>query len=333
MKFGVAIPTCREGLMYPPGFASPESNIELALKAEELGFDSVWGNDHITTQKYLKDLKPKPNFYEPLIIFSHLVALTRRILFGTGVIVAPLRDVLILAKQAVTLDHLSNGRFILGLGIGAYREEFVASGRTGNRGEILEETIKALRELFEKPIASFSGKYINFTEIELNPKPIRKCLPIYVGGNAPQTLRRVGMLADGWLPASLKVEELKWGKEKILEYAKAAGRDMKKIEVAPEFACSISKDRNQARKKFKSSPMFEHIRSLARSTFKDVGKLNLEEQIERNFIGSPSEILKKLILYEEAGVDHIWFDFIGQTPKEVTQAMEIFSSEVLPSFK
>ncbi len=333
MKFGVGIPTAREGLIYPPGFASPESNIELTLRAEEFGFDSVWGNDHITTQAYLRDLRPKPKFYEPLTLFSYLAALTKKVVFGTGVLVAPLRNVLILAKQAVTLDHLSNSRFILGLGIGAYREEFISSGGTGNRGEILDETISALKELFEKPTASFSGKYIRFSGIELNPKPRRNRLPIYIGGNAPEVIRRVGVLGDGWLGATPTTDELRLAREKISGYAKEAGRDPAKIELAPEYACSIAKDRAEAHTKFKSSLMFEHIKSLAKSTFRGVGQLSLEEQEKRNFIGTPSEILRKLVLYEEAGVDHIWFDFMGSTPKEVVQAMKIFSAEVLPSFK
>jgi len=319
--------------MYPPGFASPESNVELTLKAEELGFDSVWGNDHLTTQAYLKDLRPKPKFYEPLIVFSHLAALTKKITFGAGVVVAPLRNVLILAKQAVTLDNLSNGRFILGLGIGAYKEEFIAAGGTGNRGEILEEAVRALKELFEKPVASFSGRYIRFSGIELNPKPIRNHLPVYMGGNAPQVIRRVGMLGDGWLPAALTADEVRLAREKISEYAKEAGRDPRKIEVAPEFACSIAKGRAEARKKFVNSPMFEHMRSLSKSTFRDIGRLGLKEMEKRIFIGTPSDTLKKLALYEEAGADHTWFDFIGLTPKEVVQAMEIFSADVLPSFR
>jgi probable F420-dependent oxidoreductase len=333
MKFGVGISTCREGLFYPVGFASIENLRLVTQRAEALGYDAVWGNDHFTTQTYLKDRGEKPNFYEPLIVFSHLSTVTKCIKLGTAILVGPIRNPVVLAKQAITLDHVSGGRFVLGIGLGAYREEFEAYGGKGNRGAILDESVAALRELFDKPLASFHGKYIQFSEIELYPRPLQDPFPIYIGGNASTVLKRVVLYGNGWLPASLTPEELAKAIEKIREYAKTVRRDPDKIEVAPEFGCSISKESASARRNFFNSPMYHHILSLRASTFKDLKSFNAEELLKRNFVGSPNEIIKKLELYEAAGVHHIWFDFIAPTADEVLERMGLFAESVFPLFK
>ena len=332
MKFGVGLSTCREGLFYPIGFASAENLRLVTQRAETLGFDSVWGNDHITTQTYLKK-RGKPNFYEPLIVFSNLAASTKRVRLGTGVVVAPLRNPVILAKQATTLDHVSNGRFILGVGLGAYREEFEAFGGKGSRGPILDECVEALRELFDKPVASYHGKHIQFREIEMYPKPLQSPFPIYVGGNAPSVLKRIGLHGNGWLPAAMTPQDLAKGMEQIREHAKTAKRNPEAIEVAPEAGCSISEESSDARSNFFDSPMYHHLLSLQKSTLKDLKSFSQEELLKRNFVGNPTEIIERIESYEEAGIRHLWFDFIAQTLEEKLKRMELFAETVIPSFK
>src|SRR5215472_954639 len=118
MQFGLGIPTCREGRTYPCGFADMSQIAALARDAEQLGFDSLWANDHLATQRAVLAEQSEPaNFYEPLITFAYLAALTTRIRFVVATIVAPLRQPVLLAKQAITLDRASQGRFVLGLGI------------------------------------------------------------------------------------------------------------------------------------------------------------------------------------------------------------------------
>ena len=120
-KFGIAIPNCREGLYFRPGFASPRQIVETAVRAEELGYDSVWANDHYTAPDYVKKMwRSPPNFYEPLMTLASVAGATERVQLAVGVIVLPVRDPLILAKQATTLDAFSRGRVILGVGLGAY---------------------------------------------------------------------------------------------------------------------------------------------------------------------------------------------------------------------
>src|SRR5262245_55565497 len=152
LRFGVHIPTCIEVMMYPVPFARPEDILPTAQLAERVGFDSVWGNDHMTTQRYVQREWPEPpNFYEPLITFTWVAARTERIKLATGIIVLPMRTMPVLAKQVATLDQLSGGRMILGVGTGAYREEYEAlypDARDARRGEIVDEGMRALRLLF-----------------------------------------------------------------------------------------------------------------------------------------------------------------------------------------
>ena len=132
MRFSVAIPSCMEGLIYPYPFADPGQIVRIAAEAEAMGYEAVWPNDHITTQNYVARMWPKPpRFYEPFVLLSFVAAATKTIKLATGVAVLPVREPIILAKTAATLDVCSGGRVILGVGLGAYREEY----RAANPGE------------------------------------------------------------------------------------------------------------------------------------------------------------------------------------------------------
>src|ERR1700758_783920 len=185
--FSVGFPTGMEGLTYPIPFSNPEDLVRVARHAESLGYHSVWGNDHMSTQHYGRAEFPvPPRFWEPLVTYAYLAAHTSTLRFGTGVLVLPMRrDIVVTAKQIATLDHLSNGRVEIGVGIGAYREEFEALNPDVqvHRGEMVEEGVKALRLLFSERDVSFEGKYYKFKDVELFPKPLQKDLPIYFGGN------------------------------------------------------------------------------------------------------------------------------------------------------
>lgn len=130
MKFSVCLSTGFEGVMYPIPFAGPEDFIRQGKLCERLGYHSVWGNDHITTQNYVRELFPgkPPNFYEPLIVLAAIAGATTTLKLGTALTVLPMHEPVYLAKQAITLDQMSNGRFIMAVGLGAYREEFAAWG-------------------------------------------------------------------------------------------------------------------------------------------------------------------------------------------------------------
>src|SRR5262249_27387387 len=151
MRVSAGLPTGMEGLTYPIPFSDPENVIKIAQAAEKFGYDSVWGNDHMTTQNYVRAEFPvPPRFWEPLITYAFVLSETRTIKVGTGVIVLPMRhDIVVLAKQIATLDHFGKGRLEIGVGIGAYREEFKALQPESKlqRGDIVDEGLQALKLL------------------------------------------------------------------------------------------------------------------------------------------------------------------------------------------
>ena len=334
MKFGVHIPTCIEGMMYPVPFARPEDILPIALLAERVGFHSVWGNDHMTTQRYVQREWPEPpNFYEPLITFTYVAARTERIRLATGIVVLPMREMPVLAKQVATLDQLSGGRVILGVGTGAYREEYEAlhpEAKGVRRGDIVDEGMRALRQLFTERRATFRGRHVRFEAVECFPKPRQAPLPMYAGGNHPEVRRRAGEYGEGWMPAVLSPEEIKRGVEDVHRAAAKAGRDGAAIDIAPQFACSIGRTHEDAVRRFHGSQLYKHLESLRRSTLREQQAGGFEH---RNLIGSPAEICERLRVYQEAGVTTCsGLLFVANTVPEMQEAIELFGREVISNF-
>ncbi|MGH7335780.1 MAG: TIGR03619 family F420-dependent LLM class oxidoreductase [Candidatus Rokuibacteriota bacterium] len=334
LKFGVHIPTCIEGMMYPVPFATPQDILPIAVLAERVGFDSVWGNDHMTTQRYVqREWGEPPNFYEPLITFSYVAARTARIRLATGIIVLPLRTMPVLAKQAATLDQLSGGRLILGVGAGAYREEYealVPDAKGVRRGDIVDEGMRALRLLFTERKATFRGRHVRFEEVECFPKPRQTPFPIYAGGNHAEVRRRAGEYAEGWMPAVLSPDEIRRGVEDVRRAAAKAGREGASLDIAPQFACSIGRTHEEAVRRFHASQLYKHLESLTRSTLRDQQTGGFEQ---RNLIGSPSEICERIRLYQQAGVTTCsGILFVANSVPEMQEAIDLFGHEVIPQF-
>lgn len=334
VKFGVALPNCTEGLCYPTGFTNPEIVVRMARSAEELGFDSVWCNDHFTTQLYVRERWPDPpNYYEPLITLTAVASATRTVRVGTCVIVVPLREPVLLAKQAATLDVFSHGRFIFGVGVGAYREEFEATypDRKGvNRGALHEEGLEALTLLLNQRRASFKGRYIHFEDIELYPKPAQNPLPMWTSGNTRVAAERAGRWCQGWLPAVMPPGTLKEYGDVLRESAVRAGRDPSGIEIAPQIALCIGRTHEQAVEQFRSSWLYHHFLSLRESTFKNQDLSGVENI---NLIGTADEILEKLQTFIDAGCT----SFPGlimstSTMDETIDQMQQFAERVLPHY-
>jgi probable F420-dependent oxidoreductase len=328
---GIAIPTCKEGLSSPVGFASPNQVMEIIRRAEELGYHSVWGNDHITPPKYVREtFEDPPNFYEPLTVLSVAAPQTSRIRLATGVAVLTMREPVYLAKTVATLDQFCGGRVILGVGIGSFREEFerlFPRLRRAQRGEIADECLAILKLLFEERRASFKGKFFEFEGIELAPKPLQHPFPIFVGGNNLNVVRRAVRYGQGWLPASIDLEGIRAGVETLRREAEAAGRDPADIQVAPQLMCAIAPTHEQALEKFRKSWMYRHLVELGQSTLRQQDTSRLEEM---NLVGSPQVLKEKLHRLREAGVTMLAAtNFVGATPQEWLEDMQFFAEEVL----
>ncbi|RAI44130.1 TIGR03619 family F420-dependent LLM class oxidoreductase [Rhodoplanes roseus] len=332
LLYSVGFPTGMEGLTYPIPFSDPETLVEIAQYSEKLGYHSIWGNDHMTTQHYVRAEFPvPPRFWEPLVTYAFLAAHTTTLRFGTGVLVLPMRrDIVVTAKQIATLDHLSNGRVEIGVGVGAYREEFEALNPDGqvHRGDMVEEGVKALQLLFSERSASFDGKYYKFKDVELYPKTKQAHLPIYFGGNNPNHLRRTAESADGWVPAGLPLETLRRMVQELKGMTEAAGRDFSKLQIAPQYVVHLGKDQESAVARYQQSQMFKHFESLRKSTLKGQAGTKSEDI---NLVGSVQTVVDRANAFREAGVTHfLGLFFAANSVAELKDQMQMFAEEVRP---
>jgi probable F420-dependent oxidoreductase len=330
MQFGLAVPTGTEGMMYPVPYADPEQAVELAVYAEELGFDSVWGNDHISTQAYVRGEFPMPpRFYDPYLYLAYVAARTTRIKLATAITVMTFRHPVVVAKQAMTLDQLSGGRFLLGLGIGAYREETEAMwpGRPMHRGRYAEEFMQALGLLLTRRRASFAGEYIRFDDVESYPKAVQDPLPVLSGGNAAGSKERAGRFAHGWLPACLTPAEISAGMAEVRRSADEAGRQLPDdFDVAPQMAVALGATAEGAMQVFRSSQLFNHMRSLSESTLKG----RQADWAGRNLIGTAEQLVDRVGEYAEAGVTTIsGLLFAANDIAQTREQMQEFAETVI----
>ena len=210
---------------------SPRTLIELGVTAERLGVDTVWLPDHL--------LPPAPygttfgGVYEPLVTLSYLAARTERIRLGTSVLVAPLRDPFPLAKQVATLDALTEGRFVLGVGTGWSREEFDAVGSDfTTRGARTDEILRLLRHLFEGE-GAFQGRFHSYEHGVFEPRPARR-VPVMVGGTSDRALRRAAEFADAWQGVGLDVEGFTRARNRLRELTNRPVRAGTRLSCAGE---------------------------------------------------------------------------------------------------
>ena len=332
MIVSVGFPTGMEGLTYPIPFSEPAALLAIAKHAEALGYHSIWGNDHMTTQNYVREeFGRPPRFWEILTTYAWLAGQTSRLRFGTGILVLPMRrDIVVTAKQLATLDHLSGGRLELGVGVGAYREEFEALSPDDNshRGDIVEEGVRALRLLFTEDRASFDGSFYRFRDVELFPKPLQDKLPIYFGGNNVNQLRRTAALGDGWLPAGLPLDRITADIQHLRRLCADQGRDFADIQVAPQYIAMVDHDHKRAVTRFESSQMHKHLMSLTQSTLKEQAGISM---VDANLVGTPAEVVEKALALKAAGVTHLLgLYFAVNTVPELLDQMTLFAEEVVP---
>jgi probable F420-dependent oxidoreductase len=192
MKFGICLPN------FPFGVKPSRDNIVgITLAAERLNYDSVWLSDHVLVPK---DKPRYGHIYEVLTTMAYLAGMTQRIHFGTSVLVLPQRDAILAAKQIATLDDLSGGRVIIGVGVGWIEGEYKNLGADFHRrGKHLNEAIQVMKRLWQEDDPHFEGEFYSFKEVLFGPKPAQLGgPPIWVGGSSEAAIRRIALLGDGW---------------------------------------------------------------------------------------------------------------------------------------
>ena len=235
--------------------------IRMVKLAEAAGFDSVVAVDHVVFPHSYTSVYPyAPGgrlpggpggaLPDPLIWMAAMMAVTQKLRFLTGVIILPLRNPLVLAKQVATLDHMSGGRIELGIGVGWLKEEFEALGVPfEKRGKRSDEYIAAMRKLWAEDGASFAGEFVNFHEVSSNPKPMRGGVPIVIGGHSEAAARRAGRLGDGFFPSIGTQVDILPLFDLVRRSAEAAGRDPQSIEImagCPDLLPGSTKDPHAA---------------------------------------------------------------------------------------
>ncbi len=330
LRFGIGVPTATEGMMYPVPYAGIDQAIRIAVEAESLGYESVWGNDHISTQSYVRrEFQQPPSYFDPLSYLSYLAAVTTTVRLATCVLVLPFRHPVLVAKQAATIDQLSGGRFVLGIGVGAYREEFEAMWpkRALHRGDYVDESVEAIQLLLRERETSYSGNTVNFNNIESFPKAVQDPLPILSGGNSQGARRRAGRFCNGWLPACLTPDEYRIGVAEIAREAELNSRTLNDFEKAIQVVVSVDSTHEAAVSRFESSQVHAHLHSLSSSTLK--GKLDAGLE-ERNLVGTPEEVREKILHYSDAGVETFaGLLFATNTVEETLESMAMFAEEVI----
>jgi probable F420-dependent oxidoreductase len=182
--------------------AQPEVMVEVATRAEALGYGSLWCGEHVILPDPRvppSPLAPDAPILDPLIALAHLAAVTTGVGLGTGIVILPQRNPVVLAKELASLDVVSAGRLVLGIGVGYLEPEFAAIGVPfADRGARSDEYLDAMRSLWQDEHPRFQGRFVAFDGVDAHPRPVRRPLPVLVGGHSPAALRRAVARGNGW---------------------------------------------------------------------------------------------------------------------------------------
>jgi len=270
------------------GLPDPGFFRAVAELAEETGYDSIWAGDHVSFHNPILDVT---------VALSCFAARTERITIGAAVVLLPLRHPSLVAREFASLDYLSGGRVVLGVGVGGEGgKDFEAVGvDPRERGARADESMLALRELFRGPEASFSGRFFSFGGITIEPQPVQPGgPPLWVGGGSAAALRRAGRLGDGWMPIWASPGRFATGLAEVRRHAEEAGREPDAIVPAvmcPALLGEGSRERLAAHLERRYAMKVEpHL-------------------IDRYCIaGSAEDYAARVQAYAEAGVEHLVFN-------------------------
>jgi probable F420-dependent oxidoreductase len=296
MKFGVWIPTCRH-------LATVENIRHSAVRAEQLGYDSVWVSDHVVVPQ-ANIVNFGETIFDPLVTLGVLAGATSRVQLGTTVLIVPYRNAVVTAKMVSSLDALSGGRVVLGVGAGWVAAESAMLGVPfAERGPMTDEHLLAMRELWTSPAPSFAGKYTQFSGLTFEPKPVQKPHPpIWVGGHSRAALRRTAQFGAAWHPINRSPEELRAGQAEIARLCQARGR-------AARPSLTLRNDVRVVRPG-ESAPVSTHG--------------------GRVIAGEPAALVDAIAELAGCGVEHLVLEFLSADGRELDEQMAAFADRVRP---
>jgi alkanesulfonate monooxygenase SsuD/methylene tetrahydromethanopterin reductase-like flavin-dependent oxidoreductase (luciferase family) len=321
--------------------ASVDAVDEVAAAAEVLGFDGVSVQDHVLAGP---GVAPCGHAHagddrmvmESLTTLAWVAGRTSRVQLLTGVLVLPFRHLMWVAKMGATIDLVSGGRFILGVGIGAPRNrqtdgvqnmgphsaisarETALFDLLGNRGRLMDEALEALHRLWTEDAASFVGEQVRFEGVDLYPKPVQRPRPpIWVGGRAEAAIRRAATLADGWFPSQASVRVLAEGREVARRLAAEAGRPEPVFGV--NMFAVVDRDGEAAR---------AAVRDGLGHRFRSEDGL-----LGATIAGTPDEVVARMLEYVSAGCSVFDLKFLPHRGSDSVRQMELLSRDVLPAVR
>lgn len=220
------------------GCSYPDAAARFGRAAEAAGFESLWVADHVVLPDPPvpgRPMAPDMRLLEPIVALTFLAAHTTRILLGTGVIILPQRQAVVLAKQLASLDVLSNGRVVFGLGVGWCEPEMRSVGvNFAQRGRIADDYLAAMRAVWTQPKPAYRGPHVSFEGVQAMPRPVQTPVPIVVGGRTPPAYRRAVTQGHGWYGFGLSVEDTRTCVAALRDAEKKTGRpaDLGRLEIS-----------------------------------------------------------------------------------------------------
>jgi probable F420-dependent oxidoreductase len=299
MRFGVWIPNGRH-------LATPEIIRTAAVRAEQLGYESAWVSDHVVVP-HANVVNFGETIFDPLITLGVMAGATSRIQLGTTVLIVPYRNAVVTAKMVSSLDALSGGRVVLGVGAGWVAAESDALGVPfAARGPMTDEYLRAMQELWTSRAPSFSGTYTRFDGLVFEPKPAQKPHPpIWVGGHGRPSLRRAVEFGAAWHPINRSPDELRAGRAELARLAQARGR-------ATPPAITL---RNDVR-------IVGPGESVPASTHGG-----------RVMAGEPAALVDQIAELAACGVEHLVLELLAADGRELEAQMVAFAERVRPKVR
>ncbi len=309
-EFGVAM---RNFQTYPE-IPDAQALIAYGVRMEELGYESLWVWDHI-----LLGVEPHFPIIDALSLLTAVGACTSRIKLGTGILVLPLRNPLVLAKQLSSMDHISGGRLVLGMASGWYKREFDAVGVDFHkRGKIMDQNLDIMCRLWSEDMVTLESPPYDLRQSVMFPKPVQRPRPtILIGGYVDRVLKRAATRGDGWLTYFYLPESFKEDWSKIRGFAEEAGKDPDSLIGTNQLPIMVG-----PREKVEG-PMNEWLEtewdfaSWSKSTAKSA------------IMGTPEECVEQLMPHVETGIDRIIF-----VPyKYEAEQVEAIATEIIPRLR
>lgn len=305
MKIGIVLPTYRR-------LATVENIRRAALLTESMGFDSVWVTDHVVVPATSIDAFG-PDFYEAVAVMSYVAGITKRVQIGAAILIVPYRHPLVLAKMLATADQLSDGRIILGAGLGWLEAESNLLGVPHRkRARMADESLAVMRACWESEQPEFHGEIYDVADLHFAPRPYaNRRLPVLIGGASTAALRRAARLGDGWIGDDQTFEELQTALAQLSRELESAGRGLGEMEIAMRTGLQVASDR----KAITESPSEKGWKS---DEFVTAGRTP--------FRGVREEVVADFKRAAALGVHHLVFEFPVSRGEESMDLFETLAS-------